>query len=76
METENDFLETLVGKSVKIFLIDGIKLDGVLGQVFESGDIILERGNERQLVRLSVQGTIFQNIKDGNIYGKNPPEQW
>ena len=76
METENDFLETLVGKSVKIFLINGIKLDGVLGQVFESGDIILERGNERQLVRLSVQGTIFQNIKDGNIYGKNPPEQW
>lgn len=76
METENDFLETLVGKSVKIFLINGIKLDGVLGQVFESGDIILERGNERQLVRLSVQGTIFPNIKEGNIYGKNPPEQW
>lgn len=61
---ENEFLQTLLGRSVMVYLVNGIRLVGTLEHVFDSGDILLSRDNTTQLIRVNGQGTIFPNNKE------------
>lgn len=63
-KSENEFLTALLGKPVKVFLINGIKLVGTLEQVFDSGDLIICEQNAMQLVRKNAQSSVLPRQKE------------